>query len=78
MFLLTCKQREVSNARGHLKRSRLPLVLEVVRRSFGLDPSTPQGPEFTADRAMGNTFDAHRLVHLGRSRGVAGQVTHRL
>jgi predicted DsbA family dithiol-disulfide isomerase len=30
--------------------------------------------EFTADRAAGNTFDAHRLAHLGRELGVQGQV----
>jgi predicted DsbA family dithiol-disulfide isomerase len=33
---------------------------------------------FTTDRATGNTFDAHRLVHLGRERGAAGQVLQRL
>jgi len=25
--------------------------------------------DFTADRALGNTFDAHRLVHFGREQG---------
>jgi predicted DsbA family dithiol-disulfide isomerase len=36
------------------------------------------GLEFTADRVMGNTFDAHRLVHLARERGVQEQVLERL
>jgi predicted DsbA family dithiol-disulfide isomerase len=83
--------------------------VEVVYRSFELDPSTPKGRGtpvldllaakygltraeaeqaearvaalaeaddlgFTADREAGNTFDAHRLVHLGRERGVQGPV----
>ncbi len=78
--------------------------IDVVYRSFELDPSFPEGQatpildvlaakygmsqaqarqaearlaamaaaeglDFTADRALGNTFDAHRLVHLGRERG---------
>jgi predicted DsbA family dithiol-disulfide isomerase len=87
--------------------------VEVVYRSFELDPSTPKGQVtpvldllaakygmsraeagqaearvaalaaaedlgLTADRAMGNTFDAHRLLHLGRERGVQGPVLQRL
>lgn len=87
--------------------------VEVVHRSFELDPSLPEGQAtpildvlatkygmsqaqaqqaearvaalagaeglgFTADRAMGNTFDAHRLVHLGREHGAAERVTERL
>jgi predicted DsbA family dithiol-disulfide isomerase len=86
--------------------------VEVVHRSFELEPSIPEGQatpildllastygmsqaqapqaearvaalaeaeglDFTADRAMGNTFDAHRLVHLGRSRGAAERVAQR-
>jgi predicted DsbA family dithiol-disulfide isomerase len=87
--------------------------VEVVRRSFELDPSLPEGQatpildvlatkygmsqaqaqqaearvaslaeaeglDFTADRAMGNTFDAHRLVHLGGEHGAAERVTQLL
>jgi len=87
--------------------------VEVVYRSFELDPSIPKGQttpildvlaakygmsraeagqaetrvaalaaaddlNFTSDRAMGNTFDAHRLVHLGRERGVQGRLLERL
>ena len=79
--------------------------VDVVYRSFELDPSIPEGRatpildvlaskydmseaqarqaearvaalaeaeglDFTVDRALGNTFDAHRLVHLGREHGV--------
>lgn len=33
-----------------------------------------EGLEFTVDRAMGNTFDAHRLVHLGREHGIQERV----
>jgi predicted DsbA family dithiol-disulfide isomerase len=87
--------------------------VEVVYRSFELDPSIPEGQatpildllaakygmsqaearqaesrvvalavaeglDFTADRAMGNTFDAHRLVHLGREHGLQERVLQRL
>jgi predicted DsbA family dithiol-disulfide isomerase len=37
-----------------------------------------EGLEFTPDRAMGNTFDAHRLVHLGREHGLQERVLRRL
>jgi predicted DsbA family dithiol-disulfide isomerase len=87
--------------------------VEVVQRSFELDPSIPggqatpildllaakygmsqaqaqqaeqrvaalaaaEGLDFTADRAMGNTFDAHRLIHLGRDHGLQQRVLERL
>ena len=87
--------------------------IEVVYRSFELDPSIPggqatpildllaakygmsparaeqaearvaamaaaEGLDFTADRAMGNTFDAHRLVHLGREHGRQERLLQRL
>jgi predicted DsbA family dithiol-disulfide isomerase len=87
--------------------------VEVVYRSFELDPSIPEGQatpirellaakygmteaqaqqaearvaglaaaeglDFTPDRAMGNTFDAHRLVHLGREHGLQEPVLRRL
>lgn len=37
-----------------------------------------EGLEFTVDRAMGNTFDAHRLVHLGREHGIHERVAQAL
>lgn len=87
--------------------------VDVVYRSFELDPTTPKGQAtpvldmlaakyglsraeagqaearvallaaaddlgFTSDRATGNTFDAHRLVHLGRERGAQGPLLQRL
>jgi len=87
--------------------------VDVVYRSFELDPSIPKGQAtpvldllaakyglsraeagqaearvaalaavedlgFTSARAAGNTFDAHRLVHIGRERGAAGQLLQRL
>jgi predicted DsbA family dithiol-disulfide isomerase len=87
--------------------------VEVVHRSFELDPSIPHGSgtpilqvlaakyglspaqaeeaearvaglaaahglEFTVDRKMGNTFDAHRLVHLGREQGRQEEMLERL
>jgi predicted DsbA family dithiol-disulfide isomerase len=87
--------------------------VEVVYRSFELDPSVPEGQatpirdllaakygmtgaeaqqaearlaglaaaeglDFTPDRAVGNTFDAHRIVHLGREHGLQGPVLRRL
>jgi len=36
------------------------------------------GLPFTGSRVMGNTFDAHRLVRLGRERGVQEQVLQAL
>jgi|SRR5208282_1360750 len=87
--------------------------VEVVYRSFELDPSIPAGQAtpildalaakyglseaqareaeagvaalaaaeglgFTVDRAMGNTFDAHRLVHLAGEHGAQGRMLQRL
>jgi predicted DsbA family dithiol-disulfide isomerase len=37
-----------------------------------------EGLAFSAGRVMGNTFDAHRLVHLARERGVQERVLERL
>lgn len=87
--------------------------VEVVSRSFELDPSIPvgqatpildvlaakygmsgeqareaeegvaaiaaaEGLDFTVDRAMGNTFDAHRLVHLAREHDLQDRMLRRL
>jgi len=88
--------------------------VDVVHRSFQLDPSTPKGqllrhrdvlmrkygmtePQVAAAQSRlvdlaaadgleyhlsrsstGNTFDAHRLVHLGREQGVQDAVIERL
>jgi predicted DsbA family dithiol-disulfide isomerase len=87
--------------------------VEVVHRSFELDPGFPtdqvvsvldmltskyglsrdqaaeaeagmarmaaaEGLEFSADRPHGNTFDAHRLMHLARDRGRADEMLARL
>ena len=40
--------------------------------------ATAAGLPFSGNRVMGNTFDAHRLVRLGRERGVQDQVLQRL
>jgi predicted DsbA family dithiol-disulfide isomerase len=66
-------------------------ILELLAAKYGLTPAqareaeagvaataAAEGLEFTADRAMGNTFDAHRLVHLGREQGLQGPVLQRL
>jgi predicted DsbA family dithiol-disulfide isomerase len=87
--------------------------VEVVHRSFELDPSFPKGEvvsvldmlsskyglsrdkaaeaeasmaqmaaaeglEFSVDRPHGNTFDAHRLLHLAIDRGRQGEMLTRL
>lgn len=87
--------------------------VEVVYRSFELDPAYPAddhtpvrdvlkvkyrmtgeqadeaetamaqrarsvGLEFSPDRVMGNTFDAHRLIHLASERGVQDQAVELL
>jgi predicted DsbA family dithiol-disulfide isomerase len=66
-------------------------ILEVLAAKYGLSPAEAGNAEarvaalaaadglgFTVDRKMGNTFDAHRLVHLGRERGRQEQVLQRL
>lgn len=88
--------------------------VEIVWRSFELDPSAPKNPELPLDQALakkyrmslerarkmmdqmtqtaakegldfdfsiarpGNTFDAHRLIHLARERGVQDEMKERL
>jgi predicted DsbA family dithiol-disulfide isomerase len=62
-------------------------VLELLAAKYGMsgdqaaqaeaavaDRATAAGLPFTGSRVMGNTFDAHRLVRLGRERGVQDQV----
>jgi predicted DsbA family dithiol-disulfide isomerase len=51
-------------------------VGEAEARVAGL--AAAEGLEFTADRAMGNTFNAHQLVHLGREHGLADRLLQRL
>jgi predicted DsbA family dithiol-disulfide isomerase len=66
-------------------------ILDLMSAKYGLSPAQARDAEasvaakaaadglsFTADRVMGNTFDAHRLVRLGRDRGIQGQVLQRL
>ena len=96
-----------------LESSGRAAEVEVVDRSFELDPGHPKddhtpvrdvrmvkyrmtpeqvdeteaamaerargvGLEFSSDRVMGNTFDAHRLIHLASERGVQDQAVERL
>jgi predicted DsbA family dithiol-disulfide isomerase len=66
-------------------------ILEVLAVKYGLSPAEAEraearvaglaaadGLDFTVERKMGNTFDAHRLVHLGREQGRQEQVLQRL
>jgi predicted DsbA family dithiol-disulfide isomerase len=66
-------------------------VLELLAAKYGMSPAQAKdaeagmaakaaadGLEFNPDRVMGNTFDAHRLVHLARERGVQEPVLERL
>jgi predicted DsbA family dithiol-disulfide isomerase len=66
-------------------------ILEVLAAKYGLSPAqareaeagvaataAAEGLEFTADRAMGNTFNAHRVVHLGREQDRQEAVLERL
>jgi predicted DsbA family dithiol-disulfide isomerase len=66
-------------------------ILELLAAKYGLSPEQARDAEasvagkaaadgltFNSDRVMGNTFDAHRLVRLGRDRGLQGQVLERL
>jgi predicted DsbA family dithiol-disulfide isomerase len=66
-------------------------ILEVLAAKYGLSPAQAEeaerrvaglaaadGLDFTAERKMGNTFDAHRLVHLGREHGRQEQMLERL
>jgi predicted DsbA family dithiol-disulfide isomerase len=66
-------------------------ILELLAAKYGLSPEQARDAEasvaakavadglaFNSDRVMGNTFDAHRLVRLGRERGRQDQVLQRL
>ncbi|HEY1617393.1 MAG TPA: DsbA family oxidoreductase [Streptosporangiaceae bacterium] len=66
-------------------------ILEVLSAKYGLSAGQAAAAEagvaakaaaaglaFTAERVLGNTFDAHRLVRLGREAGVQGAVLQRL
>jgi predicted DsbA family dithiol-disulfide isomerase len=75
---------------GYPKDQPTP-VLELLAAKYGMSPAQAKdaeagmaakaaadGLEFNPDRVMGNTFDAHRLVHLARERGVQEPVLERL
>jgi predicted DsbA family dithiol-disulfide isomerase len=75
---------------GYPKDQPTP-VLELLAAKYGMSPAQAKdaeagmaakaaadGLEFNPDRIMGNTFDAHRLVHLARERGVQEPVLERL
>lgn len=75
---------------GYPKDQPTP-VLELLAAKYGMSPAQAKdaeagmaakaaadGLEFNPDRIMGNTFDAHRLVHLARDRGVQEPVLERL
>lgn len=66
-------------------------ILDVLAAKYRLSPdqareaeaavaakAAADGLRFTAERVLGNTFDAHRLVRLGRDRGLQEQVLQRL
>jgi predicted DsbA family dithiol-disulfide isomerase len=66
-------------------------ILELLSAKYGLTADQARDAEasvaakaaadgltFNPDRVMGNTFDAHRLVRLGRDRDLQGQVLQRL
>ena len=66
-------------------------IMDLLAAKYGMSPEQARQAEagvaakaaaaglpFTADRVMGNTFDAHRLVRLGRERGVQDQVLQHL
>jgi predicted DsbA family dithiol-disulfide isomerase len=68
-----------------------PSILDVLASKYGMSQvqarqaearvaalAEAEGLEFTVDRAMGNTFDAHRLVHLGREHGIQERVAQEL
>jgi predicted DsbA family dithiol-disulfide isomerase len=66
-------------------------ILDVLAAKYGMSPAqagqaearlaamaAAEGLDFTVDRAVGNTFDAHRLVHLGREHGMQERLLQRL
>jgi predicted DsbA family dithiol-disulfide isomerase len=74
-----------------IPRGQATPVLDLLAAKYGLSPAqareaeagvaataASEGLEFTANREMGNTFDAHRLVHLGRVQDRQGQVLEHL
>jgi len=74
-----------------IPRGRATPILEVLAAKYGLSPAqarqaeagvaataAAEGLEFTADREMGNTFDAHRLLQLSRAQDRQGPVLEHL
>lgn len=72
-------------------KDRQTPVLDLLAARYGMSPvqardaesavaakAAADGLRFTPDRLMGNTFDAHRLVHLAGDRGVQDRVLERL
>jgi predicted DsbA family dithiol-disulfide isomerase len=66
-------------------------ILDVMAAKYGMSPAqarqaearvaamaAAEGLDFTVDRAVGNTFDAHRIVHLGREHGMQQRLLQRL
>jgi predicted DsbA family dithiol-disulfide isomerase len=66
-------------------------ILDVLAAKYRLSPeqageaeaavaakAVADGLRFTTERVLGNTFDAHRLVRLGRERGLQAEVLQRL
>jgi predicted DsbA family dithiol-disulfide isomerase len=61
-------------------------IMDLLAAKYGMTPdqardaearvaglAAADGLELTAERAMGNTFNAHQLVHLGREQGQEGR-----
>ena len=72
-------------------RDRPQLLLDMLAAKYRLDPeqagqaearvaaqAAADGLGYTSDRLVGNTFDAHRLVHLGADRGRGAETLQRL
>ena len=72
-------------------RDRPVLLLDMLAAKYRLNPeqagqaeervaaqAAADGLGYTSDRLVGNTFDAHRLVHLGADRGRGAETLQRL
>ncbi len=72
-------------------RDRPQLLLDMLAAKYRLNPeqageaearvaaqAAADGLGYTSDRLVGNTFDAHRLIHLGTERGRGGETLQRL
>jgi predicted DsbA family dithiol-disulfide isomerase len=73
------RDKSTSYAARLAKKYGVPVARAEAMISYMTDVAAAEGLDFRFDRAQsGNTFDAHRLLHLAGERGVQGALKERL